>query len=81
MRCCCASGRTTSLSIGSVGAWGKVAPHTRLVITGVDEDPRRLLDAFETVLMTDAELARGLGRWVGRPDEFDTWLGEQSEAA
>lgn len=66
---CAWDGAGGQLSIGSVGPWGGVAPHTRLVITGVDEDPRRLQDAFEAVLMTDAELGRGLHRWVGRPDE------------
>lgn len=80
------------LSIGDAGPWqlpghdvdgaaggragSSVDRSTRLVVTGVDEDPERVLTAFAESLLTDAELAAGLQRWVGRPDGFDAWLGE-----
>lgn len=69
------------LSIGEAGPWWGAAPSTRLVVTGVDEDPARVRSAFEACLLTDAELAAGLHRWTGRPDGFDRWLGRVGEEA
>ncbi|NHC47242.1 GTP-binding protein [Motilibacter aurantiacus] len=70
------------LSIGGIGSWsspthaGPTAEReTRLLVTAVDHDPALLRRAFDTALMTDAELASGLERWVGRDDGFDAWLG------
>ncbi|MGQ7297555.1 GTP-binding protein [Quadrisphaera sp. KR29] len=68
------------LSVGDAGPWGatglEVERSTRLVVTGVEEDPAPVLAAFQDSLLTDAELARGLGRWAGRSDGFEPWLGE-----
>ncbi|WP_218974834.1 GTP-binding protein [Streptomyces sp. NP160] len=68
------------LSVGDAGPWDATPAaaerSTRLVVTGVDEDPARVRDAFTASLLTDAELARGLARWTGRSDGFEPWLGE-----
>jgi G3E family GTPase len=68
------------LSVGDAGPWGAtgvdVARSTRLVVTGLDEDPSRVSEAFDASLLTDAELAQGLARWAGRSDGFEPWMGE-----
>ncbi len=78
------------LSIGVAGTWqaasgdpmGMGYPGTRLVVTAVGDDPARVLArvrrAFEAVLLSDAELARGLAWWCGRRDDLDPWLGPQA---
>lgn len=68
------------LSIGTTGTWCDPA-RTHLVLTGVGIDPPALREVFETVLLTDAELARGLGWWAGRPDGLDPWLGSLEDVA
>ena len=68
------------LSVGDVGPWDGVAPSTRLVVTGVDEDPERVRAAFTAALLTDAELAAGLADWAGRPDGFEAWMGDAEDA-
>lgn len=77
---CCWDGAGGQLSIGSVGPWQGNQPSTRLVVTGID-DPERVRTAFDDVLLTDAELAKGLAGWQGRDDGFDPWLGEADAAA
>jgi G3E family GTPase len=70
------------LSIGDVGSWDGAQPSTRLVVTGLGQQLREQVAAsFERVVLTDAELARGLASWVGRADGFDDWLGEREDAA
>lgn len=69
------------LSIGEAGPWWGAAPSTRLVVTGLNEDPERVRTAFDACLLTDAELAAGLDRWAGRADGFDRWLGRIGEDA
>jgi G3E family GTPase len=69
------------LSIGTVGRWRSSSPQTRIVVTGIDDGRDRLREAFERVLMTDSELARGLSHWEERDDGFSPWLGEVDEAA
>lgn len=70
------------LSIGSHSGWSGEERSTRLVVTGVEEaQARRVVDAFEDVLLTDAELARGRAWWTAQDDGFDPWLGERSAAA
>ena len=68
------------LSVGDAGTWDGLAPSTRLVVTGVDEDPGRVRAAFAEVLLTDAELAAGLATWAGRPDGFEAWMGDAEDA-
>jgi hypothetical protein len=43
--------------------------------------PSGLITAFDTALLTDTELARGLDIWKNRPDGLDAWLGVRPEAA
>lgn len=70
------------LSIGDCGGWGSAERGTRLVLTGVDQgDADRVAEAFASITMTDAELARGRAWWTAQDDGFDPWLGEQVEAA
>jgi G3E family GTPase len=76
---CCWDGAGGQLSIGSVGPWLGNQPSTRLVVTGID-DPSRVEAAFDEVLLSDAELAKGLSRWQGTDDGFDPWLGEPAAA-
>ncbi len=68
------------VSIGTHGNW-TTKPDTHLVITGIKGNRDGLLTAFDTALMDDTELARGLHTWRGRPDGLDPWLGEQPGAA
>lgn len=65
------------LSIGSVGSWFPAERGTRLVATGHPALLRSLRDAFETALMSDAEMTRARGDWAGRPDGFEDWLDEE----
>ncbi|MFY0407519.1 CobW family GTP-binding protein [Solicola sp. PLA-1-18] len=83
-------GRTTAalwdgaggqLCVGPCSSWGDRAPHTRIAVCGVDDDVAELEAAFEATLMTDAELAAGLGRWQGRPDGLEPWLGAVDDQA
>lgn len=66
------------LSVGDLEPWGPRVPFTRLVITGVDDDAPRLREAFDELLLSDAEMRRGLGAWLGREDVLEPWLGERS---
>lgn len=70
-----------SLSIGTTGPWQERTPCTRIAITG--HGPRRdeVAGALRSALMTEAELAAGLGSWRGRGDRFDPWLGAYDDAA
>lgn len=70
------------VSIGTVAAWGREDPSTRLVVTGDDPaDRERVRAAFGDCLFTDAEWTRGLLPWLGRADGFDPWLGERAASA
>lgn len=60
---------------------GALTRGSRLVVTGAGGDPNALRATFESALVTERELARGLDWWAARPDGFDDWLGEQVEAA
>ncbi|MGQ0464523.1 MAG: GTP-binding protein [Sporichthyaceae bacterium] len=75
---CAWDGAGGQLSIGELDRWDGPAA-TRLVITGVEGDPRRLHKAFAKALMTDAELAAGLHRWTDVEDGFDDWLGPRAD--
>ncbi|HVN12507.1 MAG TPA: GTP-binding protein [Kineosporiaceae bacterium] len=54
------------------------APSSRLVITGVDERRDHVVRAFDQILLTDAQIARGRRWWRGRADGFGPWLGPAS---
>ncbi|MBA2550132.1 MAG: cobalamin biosynthesis protein CobW [Nocardioidaceae bacterium] len=79
-RLCVWDGAGGQLSLGDVGAWTR-PPDTRIVVTGTERDPSELITAFDTALLTDTELARGLATWKNRPDGLDAWLGVRPEAA
>lgn len=60
------------LSIGPGEGWGRRAPFTRIVITGVGEPPTHLEDAFDALLLgPDLEG----GDWHVAEDGFEPWLG------
>lgn len=75
------SGAGGQLSIGTIPLLRPHSPRTRLVITGHDDRRGGVLRDLDAALLTEAELARGLTRWVGLDDGFDPWLGERSETA
>jgi G3E family GTPase len=77
---CVWDGAGGQLSIGALGRWGRRAPGTRLVLTGVEDVRAELLAAFEDVLMTAEEYAAGLHPWLGREDVLEPWLGDRSAA-
>lgn len=66
------------LSVGAVGAWGRRPAATRLVFTGVEDVRADLLAAFEDVLLTADEHARGLAPWLGAADVLEPWLGDRA---
>lgn len=74
---CAWDGAGGQLCIGELGAW-QGSQETRLVITGIDRDPDDLVEAFESALMTDAELVCAQAGWDG-PDGWDEWLGPQGD--
>lgn len=77
---CCWDGAGGQLSIGKAGGWHE-RPNTRIVITGAGgggaEQRPALRAAFDRLLMTDAELARGLDYWAARSDALEPWLGPE----
>ncbi|WP_152190651.1 GTP-binding protein [Georgenia satyanarayanai] len=76
---CAWDGAVGDVSIGRIGTWDG-EPRTHLVVTGVGGEPRRVVDAFQEVLLTDVELAGGLGSWAGEGDGLDPWLGAVGDA-
>ncbi|EYR64597.1 cobalamin biosynthesis protein CobW [Actinotalea ferrariae CF5-4] len=66
------------LSVGELGTWGRRTPFTRLVLTGTGDERPALREAFEEILLTDAEMHRGLGAWLDREDVLEPWLGARS---
>lgn len=77
---CVWDGSGGQLSIGQAGRWDGHEPETRLVFTGVDDVRRRLVEAFEDVLLTADEAAAGLAPWLGRDDVLAPWLGSPMDA-
>ncbi|NCT91540.1 cobalamin biosynthesis protein CobW [Cellulomonas sp. APG4] len=63
------------LSIGALGTWGRRRPETHLVVTGAGGHAPDLRTPFEHLLLTDAEMAEGLGPWLGAEDVLEPWLG------
>lgn len=74
---CVRDGAGGQLSVGALGAWGRRAAATRLVLTGVEDVRADLLAAFEDVLLTTDEHARGLHPWLGADDVLAPWLGDR----
>jgi G3E family GTPase len=75
---CLWDGAGGQLSVGALGTWGRRAPATRLVFTGVEDVRADLLAAFEDVLLTAEEHARGLHPWLGADDVLAPWLGDRA---
>lgn len=67
------------VQVGPLGRWAApgAAGHasTRLVVTGLDEDPGRVRAAFDRALVTDRELVRGAAGWHLPSDGLEPWLG------
>ncbi len=60
---------------------GSTEPHTRLLVTGVDDDRDELVATFRACLLTDAELAERGSIWESREDGFEPWLGPTRQPA
>jgi G3E family GTPase len=75
---CVWDGAGGQLSIGPAGAWRHERAETWLVITGTDGDPQRLREAFDQVLLTDAEYVAGPEHWSQIDDGLDPWLGRRT---
>lgn len=76
VQACIWDGAGGQLSIGSPGSWGGAPRATSLVFTGVAEERRNLIEAFDAVLLTPAEQDAGPNAWAGRDDGLGRWLGE-----
>ncbi|MGI5191073.1 GTP-binding protein [Promicromonospora sp. CA-289599] len=87
---CLWDGAGGQLAFGDLGPWQEVCagtvPHTRIVVVGVaddrgtdavQDDRRRLLEAFQVALCTPEELAAGV-EWLWREDHLAPWLGARS---
>ncbi|WP_058234705.1 CobW family GTP-binding protein [Devriesea agamarum] len=66
------------VSIGAFASTGADLPTTRLIITGIDADQDRILEAFAQSLLTEDEWEAGLLPWLGQEDVLAPWLGERS---
>lgn len=75
------AGAGGQLSIGTAAGTPARGPRTRIVITGLDDRRAEVQRDLDSALMTEAELARGLHRWVGREDGFEPWLGNRQASA
>jgi G3E family GTPase len=60
---------------------GATEPHTRLLVTGIDDGRDELVATFEACLLTDAELAERGSIWECREDGFEPWLGPTRQPA
>lgn len=54
---------------------GTAEPHTRILVTGIDDDRDQLLDLFRHCLITDDELAVRGTIWESNEDGYEPWLG------
>lgn len=68
------------LSVGSC-AHGTPEPHTRLLVTGIDDGREKLVSLFEACLLTDAEIAERGVIWEVDRDGFEPWLGPTRQLA
>lgn len=63
------------VSIGRTDQWEAGEPLTRIVVVGVDDERERVARAFESCLLTDAELAERGRYWEVGSDGLEPWLG------
>jgi G3E family GTPase len=75
------SGAGGQLSIGSYSSWGRRAPLTRLIFTGVGTAPTDLAAAFEDLLLTPEESRRDQRSWDVVEDGLEPWLGDIRDVA
>lgn len=75
LQACIWDGAGAQLSIGTHGDWGARTPATSLVFTGIADERRAIVEAFDAMLLTPEEDARGLAQWLGHDDGLDEWLG------
>lgn len=73
---CAWDGAGGQLSIGVAEAWGRGAPFTRIVVTGLDDGRAEIEAAFEYCLLSDAETRRRGMYWEVADDGFEPWLGD-----
>lgn len=74
------SGAGGQLSIGGYSPWGRRAPVTRLVLTGLGKPPTDVTAAFEEILLTPGESARPQP-WDVLEDGLEPWLGDIRDVA
>lgn len=78
---CVWDGSGGQLSVGATEHWGQHEPLTRIVVTGIGGDPAVLRAAFESALLTDAELAERGQFWDVTHDGLEPWLGRIARVA
>jgi len=75
------SGAGGQLSIFNEARWGRGAPVSRVVLTGLGTAPTDLAPAFEDLLLTPAEAQRDPASWAVLEDGLEPWLGDIRDAA
>jgi G3E family GTPase len=75
------SGAGGQLSIGSHSSWGRRAPATRLIFTGLGATPHDLVAAFDDLLLTPTESLVEQRRWDVLEDGLEPWLGDIRDVA
>lgn len=78
---CVWDGAGGQLSVGNEGPHPALAPHTRILVTGTDEDRDELYQVFEQCLLTDDEISKRGRIWEAIHDGFEPWLGPIHAAA
>lgn len=75
------SGAGGQLSVGTALVQPAGTPHTRLLVTGIDDGIDELVTLFNRCLVTDEEIARRGWTWTTPDDGFGPWLGPIERAA
>jgi len=75
------AGAGGQLSIGTATGRPSRGPRTRLAITGIDARADQVRQDLEDAIITEAEVAAGLSRWIGKDDGFGPWLGDRRASA
>ncbi len=69
-------------SVGSTERWHPgQRPFTRIVVTGLDDNPQEVRDAFHRCLLTDEELRERGQIWDESWDGLEPWLGPVNRVA
>ncbi|RLV54588.1 cobalamin biosynthesis protein CobW [Aeromicrobium phragmitis] len=75
------SGAGGQLSVGTALAQPEGRPHTRLLVSGIDDGIDELVALFHRCLLTDEELNHRGWAWDVSDDGFAPWLGPLRRAA